>query len=377
MIGRGGRPGAGDRPGLWPAGRRPAGRCGGRSACEAIAGSVQRTFGRRSRSRWRQGWRPLVLPEAESIPIALTVNELLTNAIKHGSRRGIGCTAGCDARDEDAACPDQMTSPIRAGCRRFRPRRRCRRRVRPGPGARAAAAPHRHADAAQHGRRAGARRLPGVVLRAAQRAGCVSRAGARPGALRRQSGNQAGASGVAPMAGKGKILVVDDDRLVLATVTHGLAQAGYEVIDADNGDDAILLAREHRPEPGAAGHPHGRQERLRRRRLPARRTAASRSCSCRPSPTRRRCPGAGRWARWPTWSSRWTSARSCPRSTRPSRLRTQSVQQATALAAAAPAGGEPLADSVAGRRHRDAPPVAVARRGLGAPAAPGRWARCR
>ena len=50
------------------------------------------------------------------------------------------------------------------------------------------------------------------------------------------------------MADKGKILVVDDDRLVLATVTHGLAQAGYQVIDADNGDDAILLAREHRPD---------------------------------------------------------------------------------------------------------------------------------
>jgi DNA-binding response OmpR family regulator len=50
------------------------------------------------------------------------------------------------------------------------------------------------------------------------------------------------------MASKGKILVVDDDRLVLAMVTHGLAQAGYEVIDADNGDDAILLAREHRPD---------------------------------------------------------------------------------------------------------------------------------
>ena len=47
---------------------------------------------------------------------------------------------------------------------------------------------------------------------------------------------------------KGKILVVDDDRLVLATLTFGLAQAGFEVIDADNGDDAILLAREHRPE---------------------------------------------------------------------------------------------------------------------------------
>ena len=51
-----------------------------------------------------------------------------------------------------------------------------------------------------------------------------------------------------PAARKGKILVVDDDRLVLATVTHGLSAAGYEVIDADNGDDAILLAREHRPD---------------------------------------------------------------------------------------------------------------------------------
>ena len=50
------------------------------------------------------------------------------------------------------------------------------------------------------------------------------------------------------MTGKGKILVVDDDRLVLATVTHGLSQAGYEVIDADNGDDAILLARQHKPD---------------------------------------------------------------------------------------------------------------------------------
>ena len=58
-------------------------------------------------------------------------------------------------------------------------------------------------------------------------------------------GMRQGAEGT---SGKGRILVVDDDRLVLATVTHGLSQAGYEVIDADNGDDAILLAREHRPE---------------------------------------------------------------------------------------------------------------------------------
>jgi len=47
---------------------------------------------------------------------------------------------------------------------------------------------------------------------------------------------------------KATILVVDDDRLVLATVAHGLSQAGYDVIDADNGDDAILLAREHKPQ---------------------------------------------------------------------------------------------------------------------------------
>ncbi len=50
------------------------------------------------------------------------------------------------------------------------------------------------------------------------------------------------------MTAKGRILVVDDDRLVLATVTHGLAQAGYEVIDADNGDDAILLAHQRKPD---------------------------------------------------------------------------------------------------------------------------------
>ncbi len=51
-----------------------------------------------------------------------------------------------------------------------------------------------------------------------------------------------------PLGDKGTILVVDDDRLVLATLAHGLSQAGYRVIDADNGDDAILLAREHKPD---------------------------------------------------------------------------------------------------------------------------------
>lgn len=51
-----------------------------------------------------------------------------------------------------------------------------------------------------------------------------------------------------PRTARGRILVVDDDRLVLATLVHGLGEAGYEVIDADNGDDAILLARQQRPE---------------------------------------------------------------------------------------------------------------------------------
>ena len=47
---------------------------------------------------------------------------------------------------------------------------------------------------------------------------------------------------------KGTILVVDDNRLVLATLSHGLTRAGYHVFDADNGDDAILIARTHRPQ---------------------------------------------------------------------------------------------------------------------------------
>ena len=50
------------------------------------------------------------------------------------------------------------------------------------------------------------------------------------------------------MGHKGTILVVDDNRLVLATLTDGLTQAGYRVVDADNGDDAMLLAREQRPD---------------------------------------------------------------------------------------------------------------------------------
>lgn len=55
-----------------------------RDVIEAIAQSVQRTFGRTISLEVAgdPGWRWL-LPEAESIPIALALNELFTNAIKH------------------------------------------------------------------------------------------------------------------------------------------------------------------------------------------------------------------------------------------------------------------------------------------------------
>jgi response regulator NasT len=49
-------------------------------------------------------------------------------------------------------------------------------------------------------------------------------------------------------APRATILVCDDDRLVLATLVHGLKAAGFNVLEADNGDDAILLARERRPD---------------------------------------------------------------------------------------------------------------------------------
>ena len=58
---------------------------------QAIAASVQRTFGRRIEvlaGPLAQHWQ---MPEAESIPIALTLNELLTNAIKHGQGQSVRC----------------------------------------------------------------------------------------------------------------------------------------------------------------------------------------------------------------------------------------------------------------------------------------------
>ncbi|MEY8879340.1 MAG: sensor histidine kinase, partial [Leptothrix sp. (in: b-proteobacteria)] len=55
-----------------------------RSVVEAISQSVQRTFGRSIVLKVEPTGSPQwTLPESEAIPIALTINELLTNAIKH------------------------------------------------------------------------------------------------------------------------------------------------------------------------------------------------------------------------------------------------------------------------------------------------------
>jgi PAS domain S-box-containing protein len=62
------------------------------SVVEAIALSVQRTFGRPVRVRvLGDETARMLLPEAESIPIALTVNELLTNAVKHSPQGEVQC----------------------------------------------------------------------------------------------------------------------------------------------------------------------------------------------------------------------------------------------------------------------------------------------
>ena len=58
---------------------------------EAITGSVRKTFGRTIRCRVDgAGAADWMLPEGEAIPVALTLNELLTNAIKHGPGGGDG-----------------------------------------------------------------------------------------------------------------------------------------------------------------------------------------------------------------------------------------------------------------------------------------------
>jgi len=67
-----------------------------KAVMEAIAQSVQRMFGRPITMEV-QGADPhrFALTEADSIPVALTVNELLTNAIKHSAGGAIACRMEC------------------------------------------------------------------------------------------------------------------------------------------------------------------------------------------------------------------------------------------------------------------------------------------
>jgi PAS domain S-box-containing protein len=58
---------------------------------QAIAASVQRTFGRTIHVFTSDEAGSWLMPEAESIPVALTINELLTNAIKHGHGDNLRC----------------------------------------------------------------------------------------------------------------------------------------------------------------------------------------------------------------------------------------------------------------------------------------------
>ncbi len=73
------------------------------SVARAIAESVQRTFGRAIRFEVIGAAAPeWLLPEAESIPIALTLNELLTNAVKHSAAaQAVGVAAVVAADDAD------------------------------------------------------------------------------------------------------------------------------------------------------------------------------------------------------------------------------------------------------------------------------------
>lgn len=48
--------------------------------------------------------------------------------------------------------------------------------------------------------------------------------------------------------GKGCILIVDDDRLILGTLSEGLRSAGYEVLGAGSGEEALMLVAQRTPD---------------------------------------------------------------------------------------------------------------------------------
>ena len=88
------------------------------SVVEAITASVQRTFGRPIRFTASGSTAPQwLLPEAESIPIALTLNELLTNAVKHSDAApqdeagAVDCTLACGDHDVTIVIANAGTLP--------------------------------------------------------------------------------------------------------------------------------------------------------------------------------------------------------------------------------------------------------------------------
>lgn len=47
---------------------------------------------------------------------------------------------------------------------------------------------------------------------------------------------------------KGCILIVDDDRLILGTLSDGLRSTGYEVLEAGSGEEALMLVAQRTPD---------------------------------------------------------------------------------------------------------------------------------
>jgi PAS domain S-box-containing protein len=82
---------------------------------QAITTSVQRTFGRAIRFAVSGPTAPQwLLPEAEAIPIALTLNELLTNAVKHSAAQPaseIVCTLDCGEAEVEVAIANTARLP--------------------------------------------------------------------------------------------------------------------------------------------------------------------------------------------------------------------------------------------------------------------------
>ncbi len=82
---------------------------------EAITQSVQRTFGRTIVFEALGTAEDQLLPEAEAIPIALTVNELLTNAVKHSQAGEVHCTVAAAADADDVVVEIRNTARLRDG----------------------------------------------------------------------------------------------------------------------------------------------------------------------------------------------------------------------------------------------------------------------